>query len=165
MPRALRCWEIHCGPGVNYFHEGMVDKAIDAYQRILSEATPRPAIVHSWLGIAYCHKGMIREAMAAYQKFLGARPRFTIDSYHFDVCSCHSELTAEIIGLFEQILEKNPHCALCHYYLGVAYYYRGELDRSIEKLTKATGEESGSNLYADSLAEVRRVREHFYGGT
>ena len=165
MFKALRCNEIHCGAGVNYYHQGMVDEAIDAYHKILQQSTTRRYIVYSWLGIAYFHKNMLDEAMGAFQTILDIRPGFSIDDFHFEACSFCSELTAEIINLFVQILRKNPNHALSYYYLGVAYYYKGDLDKSVGQLRKATKINGENDLYASNLVELRKVRERFYEGS
>ncbi len=31
MYKTLNCSEIHCGAGINYYHQGMIEEAIDAY--------------------------------------------------------------------------------------------------------------------------------------
>jgi len=140
----------------------MIDEAIDAYQEILQRSSARCHVVYSWLGIAYFHKKMLDEAVQTYQAFLDIRREFSIDDYHFEACSFCSELTAEIIDLFVQILKKNSNNALSYYYLGVAYYYKGDLDKSIDQLMKAT-EINGQNcLYANSLAELKKVKKRFY---
>ncbi len=162
MPKTVKCSEIHCGPGVNCYHQGMIDEAIDAYQEILQRSTTRCHVVYSWLGIAYFHKKMLDEAIQAYQAFLDVRPGFRIDDYHFEACSFCSELTAEIISLFVQILKKNSNHALSYYYLGVAYYYQGDLDKSIDQLTKATERNGKNRLYGDTLVQLRNTRERFY---
>ena len=164
MFKAPRCTEIHCGSGVNYYHQGMVDEAIDAYHKILQQSTTRRYIVYSWLGIAYFHKKMLEEAMQAYQTILDLRPRPSIDDYHFEACSFCSELTAETIKLFVQILKSDPNNALSYYYLGVAYYYKGDLDKSVGQLRKAIEINGENDLYASNLVELRKVREGFYEG-
>ncbi|GAI36278.1 unnamed protein product, partial [marine sediment metagenome] len=120
--------------------------------------------VYSWLGIAYFHKKMLEEAVQTYGTILDIRPRFGIDDYHFEVCSFCSELTAEMINLFVQILKKNPNHALSYYYLGVAYYYKGDLDKSIGQLIRATEINGENDVYANNLTELRRIRERFYEG-
>lgn len=162
MFETVKCSGIHCGPGVNCYHQGMIDEAIDAYQEILQQSTARFRIIYSWLGIAYFHKKMLDEAMQAYQALLDIKPEFSINDYHFEACSFCSELTAEIINLFVQILKKNSNHAFSYYYLGVAYYYKGDLDRSIDQLMKATEINGKNRLYADSLAELQKVKEMFY---
>lgn len=162
MFETVKCSGIHCGPGVNCYHQGMIDEAIDAYQEILQQSTARCHVVYSWLGIAYFHKKMLDKAIQTYQTFLDIRPEFSIDDYHFEACSFCSELTAEIINLFTQILKKNANHAFSYYYLGVAYYYKGDLDRSIDQLVKATEINGKNRLYADSLAELQKVKERFY---
>ena len=144
MLKVLKRSGTHCGPGVNYYHEGMIDEAINAYQEILQHSTTRCYVVYSWLGIAYFHKKMLEEAMEAYRTILDVRPGFSIEDYHFEACSFCSELTAETINLFVQTLKKNFNHALSYYYLGVAYYYKGDLHKSIGQLTRAT-EISGEN--------------------
>jgi len=165
MFKTLKCSEIHCGAGVKYYHQGMIGQAIDAYHEILRQSTTKCHIVYCWLGIAYFHKKMLGEAMQAYQTILDIGPGFSIDDYHFNACSFCSELTAETIDLFVQILEKNPHQALAYYYLGVAYYYKGDLDKSIGQLIRATEINGENDLYANSLTELRKVREKFYEGS
>ena len=162
MFKTLKCSGIHCGPGVNCYHQGMIDEAIDAYREILQRSTARCQLVYSWLGIAYFHKKMLDEAVQAYQALLDIKPEFSIDDYHFETCSFCSELTAEIINLFVQILKKNSNHALSYYYLGVAYYYKGDLDKSIDRLITATEINGQNHLYADSLAELQKVKERFY---
>lgn len=162
MFETLKCSEIHCGAGVNYYHQGMIDEAIDAYHEILQQSISRCHIVYSWLGIAYFHKKMLEEAIQAYQTILDIRAGFSIDDYHLEACSFCSELTAEIINLFVQVLKKNPNDALSYYYLGVAYYYKGYLDKSIGQLIRATEINGRNNLYANNLRELRKVRERFY---
>lgn len=165
MYKTLNCSEIHCGAGINYYHQGMIDEAIDAYHEILQHSITRCHIVYSWLGIAYFHKKMLEEAVQTYRTILDLRPRFGIDDYHFEACSFCSELTAEMINLFVQILKKNPNHALSYYYLGVAYYYKGDLDKSIDQLIRATEINGENDLYANNLTELRKVREEFYEGS
>jgi len=165
MYKTLNCSEIHCGAGINYYHQGMIDEAIDAYHEILQHSITRCHIVYSWLGIAYFHKKMLEEAVQTYRTILDLRPRFGIDDYHFEACSFCSELTAEMINLFVQILKKNPNHALSYYYLGVAYYYKGDLDKSIDQLIRATEINGENDLYVNNLTELRKVREEFYEGS
>ena len=162
MFERAKCSGIHCGLGVNYYHQGMIDEAIDAYQEILQQSTTRRHIVYSWLAIAYFHKEMLDKAIEVYQTLLDTKPEFSIDDYHFEVCSFCSELTAEIISLFVQISKKNSNHALPYYYLGVAYYYKGDLDKSINQLIMATEINGQNHLYADSLAELQKIKERFY---
>jgi len=162
MLKTLKCSEIHCGPGVNCYHRGMIDEAIDAYHKVLQQPITRCYILYSWLGIAYFHKKMLDEAKQVYQMILDIRPGFSIEDYHFEACSFCSELTAEIINLFVQILKKNPNDAISYYYLGVAYYYKGDLDKSIDQLVRATEINGENALYTNNLNELRRIRERFY---
>lgn len=63
MSEILKCSEMHCGQGINYYHQGMIDVAIGAYRDTLQQSNTRSHIVYSWLwGIAYFHKNMLREA-------------------------------------------------------------------------------------------------------
>lgn len=52
-----KCSGIHCGPGVNCYHQGMIDEAIEAYQEILQHSIARCHIVYSWMGVAYYYQG------------------------------------------------------------------------------------------------------------
>ena len=162
MFEIAKCSGVHCGPGVNYYHQGMIDEAIDAYQEILQRSTTRCRIVYSWLAIAYFHKKMLDKAIQVYQTLLDIKPEFSIDDYHFEVCSFCSELTAEIVNLFAQILKKNSNHALSYYCLGVAYYHKGDLDKSIDQLRRATEINGQNHLYADSLVELQKIKERFY---
>lgn len=162
MLRTTKCNEIHCGPGVNYYHRGMIDKAIQTYQKILRGPTTRYAIVNSWLAIAYFHKKMLDEAMRVYKAFVDTRPGLSITDYHFETCFLCSELTDEMINLVAQILKKRPDQAFCYYCLGVAWYYKGELDKSIDHLLRATKIDDKTRIYASSLAELQNTRERFY---
>jgi tetratricopeptide (TPR) repeat protein len=165
MFKTIRCSEMHCGHGVKYYHQGMIAEAIDAYYEMLGKSTTRDHIIRCWLGIAYFHNKMLDEAVRAFQKILDLRPELSIEDYHFEVCSFCSELTAEIINLFVQILKKDPHHTLSYYYLGVAHYYKGDLDKSIDHLIRATQINGENNLYANSLAGLRKARENFYEGS
>ena len=94
MPKTLKCSEVHCGPGVNCYHQGMIDEAIDACQETLQRSTARSHIIYSWLG--------------------------------------------------------------------VACYYKGDPDKSIDQLIMATEINGRNHLYADSLAELQKIKERFY---
>ncbi len=163
MCKTAKCSGIHCGPGVNYYRQGMTDEAIDAYQEFLQRATERSHIIYSWLGIAYFHKKMLDKAIQTYQALLDEEPGLSIDDYHFEACSFCSELTAGIINLFVQILKRNnSNHALSYYFLGVAHYYKGDLDKSINQLIMATEINAKNHLYADTLTELEKVKERFY---
>jgi len=62
MLEVQRCSGVHCGLGVNYYHQGMIEEAIYAYREMLKDPITRCHIVYSWLGTAYFHKNMLREA-------------------------------------------------------------------------------------------------------
>ena len=162
MFETVKCSGIHCGPGVNCYHQGRIDEAIDFYQEILQRSTARFHIVYSWLGIAYFHKKMLDEAVQTYQALLDIKPVFSMDDYHLETCSFCSELTAEIINLFTQMLKEKASHAFSHYFLGVAYYYKGDLDKSTDQLMKATEIDGKNRLYADNLAELQKIKERFY---
>ena len=162
MLKRQKCSGIHCGRGVNWYHQGMIDKAIDAYQEILQQSTSRFRAVYFWLGIAYFHKKMMHEAVQTYRKFLDIEPEFNIGNYHLEICSFCSELTSETINLFEQVLKENSNHALAYYHLGVAYYYKGNLDKSIEQIVKASEINRKNHLYSYNLTELKKIRKRFY---
>jgi len=60
---------------------------------------------------------------------------------------------------------KTLKCSEIHCGVGVAYYYKGDLDKSIGQLIRATEINGENALHANNLTELRKIREDFYEGS
>ncbi len=137
------------------FHEGLLDLAIEHYQRAV-KASATFVLAHYDLGVAYYHRGNMPEAAAAFRRCLEINPNY--NAAHYRLALFHQGQLAKAGEHFELSATLTPEYVMAHYHLGVIHEREGapEIARREFELSVEEGVHELSSLY--HLAMIRRAQ-------
>lgn len=144
---------IHKLLGNTYFHMGLLDWAIEAYQKALA-IDKNYVDAHYDLGVAYYHRARVHDAIAEYQTVLKLDPDYHAAHYRIGLCYHHAgQLNAAIHHLLESTVV-TPEYVMAHYHLGVIYFKQGELQKarlSFERVLEEDPHDTSSAKYLNQI--------------
>ncbi|GAX60629.1 hypothetical protein SCALIN_C13_0142 [Candidatus Scalindua japonica] len=106
--------------GASFYDEGMIEKAIDAFKKVLTIDPEEPEAQYN-LGNAYADKGMFDEAITMYKKAIDNNPEY-VDAYlNLSTLYLDMDLIDDAITLCKQAASANPDDAFLYFHLGEAY--------------------------------------------
>lgn len=111
--------------GTLYFHQGMLDLAIERYQKAVAEA-PKFVLCHYDLGVAWYHRGNMPEAIRAFRHCLEIDPGYNAAHYRLAICLFHAEQLDDALEHFELSSTLTPEYLMSHYHIGVIHERRGD---------------------------------------
>jgi len=122
--------------GTAFYDAGEIDKAIDAFRRILEIDSKEPE-AHYNLGNAYADKEMFSDAIIMYKKAVENNPKF-VDAYlNLSALYLDMDLIDEAISLCRQAINSNPNDSFLCFYLGEAYAMNLQYKEAITEYKKA----------------------------
>jgi protein O-mannosyl-transferase len=122
--------------GDYYKQEGILDKAIEQYQRGIS-VRPGTAHIHANLGIVYAQKGMSDAAIEQLVTALSLEPRNPEAHDSLGVIYYHRGQLDKAMSEFQAAVEINPFFENAYKHLAVAYGDMGRTKQAIESLGEA----------------------------
>jgi tetratricopeptide (TPR) repeat protein len=149
--------------GTLYFHEGMLDRAIEKYQVALRSA-PEFVLGHYDLGVASYHRGNMIEAAAAFSRCLAINPDYKAAHYRLALSLFHAGRLDEAYEHFCQSVLLTPEYLMAHYHMGVIHERRGELQHAMREFQKSLddGFHEVSSLY--HLTKLRATEASLRAG-
>lgn len=139
--------------GVDYSRRGMLDKAIDSYQKALA-FNPNDFVAHDELGLAYYQQGKLDRAVGEFKKTLEINPDFALAYYHLGCAYYRQKELLAAIQQYKKAIELNPDFAEAYYSLGIAYEGKGLVGESFSAMKKA------ASLVPDIKSLVPTVRSY-----
>ena len=133
FPKTFVIWNIL---GSSAVQVGMLDKAINAFQKALS-LNPNNSAIYSNMGVAFREKGMLNEAIEAFDKAIAINPNNTEAYYNKGIATQEQgNLEEAIIAYYKAILLK-PNYADSYNNMANALKDQGKLDKAIDAYKKA----------------------------
>lgn len=144
-----------------YFHMGLLDWAIDYYQRAI-ERDPDYIDAHYDLGVAYYHRAAVGKAIAEYQTVLKLDPEYHAAHYRIGLCYKHvGQLNVAINHLMESTVV-TPEYVMAHFHLGEIYFETGEYNKAsaaFQRVLEADPDDTASAKYLSLIGEKRQSSE------
>jgi len=135
-----------------YFHTGLLDWAIEFYQKAI-EVNCDYIDARYDLGVAYYHRGRVSQAVAEYRTVLDLDPNYHAAHYRIGICYHHlMDYDKAIHHLLESTVI-TPEYVMAHYHLGVIYYKQGEYDRAVVEFKRVL-EENPEDLASANYIEM-----------
>jgi type IV pilus biogenesis/stability protein PilW len=130
--------EVHYQVGINYLGEGKTPQAIKEFLSAQALSPKNPDIEHA-LGLAYQQKGLNDEAIEQYKKALYLDPKLTEARNNLGTVLLTKGLYDDAIAQFEFCMKDQSYTTpeKAAYNIGLAYYKKKEIDKSIEYYQKA----------------------------
>ena len=143
--------------GIFYFHQGMLDLAIERYQKAVEEA-PGFVLAHYDLGVGWYHRGNMPNAIRAFRRCLEIDPNYNAAHYRLAIALFHAGELEEAMEHFKRSITLTPEYFMAHYHLGVIHERRGETDAAVREFQRSLDEDVGevSSLY--HLAMIRLAK-------
>lgn len=104
-----------------YFHMGVLDWAIEYYQRAI-EVDPNYIDAHYDLGVASYHRGRVQDAIRSFQRVLSLDPNYHAAHYRIAICYLHTNQFNVAAQHFAEVIAITPEYAMAHFHLGVIYF-------------------------------------------
>lgn len=137
-----------------YFHMGLMDWAIQAYQSSLSQDGGYTDAYYD-LGVALYHRARVTEAIGSFEKVLELDPDYHAAHYRLGVCYHHSGELGQAIEHFTRALTLTPEYVMAHYHLGVMHLKKGgNLEKAAEEFKQVLEESPSDAASAAYLADI-----------
>ncbi|HET8797612.1 MAG TPA: tetratricopeptide repeat protein [Thermoanaerobaculia bacterium] len=145
--------------GTYYFHQGMLDRAIDRYEIALRGA-PEFVLGFYDLGVALYHRGNMFAAADAFRRCLQINPDYKAAHYRLGLSLFHTGHLDEALEHFQKAMILTPEYLMAHYHMGVIYERRGEIDNAVREFQKSLDEGLGevSSLYHLTSIRAKNVK-------
>jgi type IV pilus assembly protein PilF len=140
--------EAHYQIGINYLGEGKTPQALKEF--LAAQAlSPKNADIEHALGLAYQQKGLTDQAIQQYNMALNLDPKLTEARNNLGTALLMKGQYDEAIAQFELCLKDNLYATpdKAAYNLGLAYYKKKDLDKSVQYYQKAV-QLKGDNVNA-----------------
>lgn len=145
-----------------YFHMGLLDWAIDYYQKAI-EIDGNYIDAHYDLGVAFYHRARVNEAISEFQAVIQLDPDYHSAHYRIGLCYHHiGKLNAAIHHLLESTVI-TPEYVMAHYHLGVIYYKQGDFakaDIEFRKVLEEDPEDLSSARYLDLISKNQQEQSN-----
>src|SRR5438552_1041742 len=123
------------GQGLQYLQQARYESAIEAFRRAL-DLDPTLAIAQYDLGVAYFSLNRFDEARKALEEVRRRNPDHRFAAYFLARLDLVQDNLAKAIQGFQSLSEKDP-VADELYYLGSAYFRKGDMQQAVLVLQKA----------------------------
>jgi len=150
---------IHKLLGNTYFHMGLLDWAIDIYQRAL--AIDKNYIdAHYDLGVAFYHRARMQDAITEFLSVLKLDPDYHAAHYRIGLCYHHAgQFNAAIHHLLESTVV-TPEYVMAHYHLGVLYFKQGEFKKAKLEFKRVLDEDPNDTSSAKYISIISEQFNH-----
>lgn len=146
---------LHKFLGNMYFHMGLLDWAIDYYNRAI-ELDNDFIDVHYDLGVAYYHRGRMKNAIAAFENTLKLDSEYHAAHYRLGICYQHVGDLEKAVHHFMESTVVTPEYVMAHYHLGEIFFETGELDKARAAIERVLEEEPGDEACLKLLAKIQQ---------
>jgi tetratricopeptide (TPR) repeat protein len=137
--------------------QGRTDKAVEEYQRILSQSPGFPDARNN-IALIYIKQGKLEQAVEQYQLALRYNPAWVKGYNNLAVIYLRLGNKARALENFLEAIKLNPDDPELHYNLGLLYYGEGLHEKAVRELEIATRLGPGNPLFAEKLSEVTTSR-------
>ncbi len=143
--------------GTLYFHEGMLDRAIECYT-LAVQIAPDFVLAFYDLGVAWYHRGNMLEAAAAFRRCLAINANYKAAHYRLALALFHAGRLEDALSHFEKAVILTPEYLMAHYHMGVIHERRGELAEAIREFQHSLDEgfHEVSSLHHLSLLRMKQ---------
>lgn len=150
--------------GQLYMKQERYDEATKALENALKISPNKPEAL-TLLGNIYLERGDREKAMEMYQKAAGDRfQRLTgaADVYgNMGLSFIMEEKYDKAVEMYKKGLEINPHSAVHHNYLGIAYFKMGQLTEAEKELKKSVGYDPHYGDAYRNLGVLYATQKHY----
>jgi tetratricopeptide (TPR) repeat protein len=134
--RSPKSYRIYNGLGYFYYNNGLIDKAIQAFEGSI-QAMPTHPKAHSNLGAAYSLKGMQDKAIEELQFAVRLRDQYPEAHNNLGLLYKRKGMPDMAINEYVAALKTNPYYADAHNNLGSVYIDTGRYEEALSELEKA----------------------------
>jgi tetratricopeptide (TPR) repeat protein len=142
--------------GTLYFHDGMLDLAIERYKKAVAGA-PTFVLGYYDLGVAWYHRGNMPEAIAAYRRCLEIDPNYYAAHYRLALALFHAGELDDALRHFELSTTLTPEYLMAHYHMGVIYERKHDLAAAAAEFERSLAEGVGEVSSLHHMASIRRI--------
>ncbi len=145
--------------GTLYFHQGMLDRAVERYEVALRNA-PEFVLGFYDLGVAHYHRGNMFAAADAFRRCLQINPDYKAAHYRLALSLFHTGHLDQALEHFQKCIILTPEYLMAHYHMGVIYERRGETENAVREFQKSLDEGLGevSSLHHLSTIRTKNVK-------
>ncbi len=143
--------------GYALYEKGMVDEAIEQYQRSL-KINPELIDAHINLGVAYSARKLTDRAIDEYRKALALNPSAVEARTYLGEAYLEKGLSRQAIEQLQAALDNDPDSSRIHHDLGLAYGNAGLLDRAVEHFEAAVKLDPANPVYRENLAKAQSMK-------
>ena len=137
--------------GTTYARLGDWDKAIEEYQKVLSDPLYRtPELAHYNLGLALMEKGDNINAVKQFHSAIQIRPNFIQALDKYGIALYRMNRNQEAIKRFKQVIELAPDFIESYLNLGMVYMKLGQTTEAISQFKYVLDHSAQENLSADA---------------
>lgn len=140
--------------GTLYFHQGMLDRAVECYEVALRSA-PDFVLGFYDLGVALYHRGNMFAAADAFRRCLTINPDYKAAHYRLALSLFHTGHLDEALEHYQKAMILTPEYLMAHYHMGVIYERRGEIDKAVREFQKSLDEGLGEVSSLHHLTAIR----------
>lgn len=108
--------------GVCYYRMGQLDKALEAFQKVVDMKDQSHAMAGYFVGLIELFLGRDAAASRAFEIFHEMSPESRIANFYLAHMKIRQKQFGEAKELLEELLDATPGFAEVHYMLGVAHY-------------------------------------------
>lgn len=133
-PRSGEVSSIHNNLGVVYLAIGDFDRAIDEFEKALSDVLyPTPEIAYNNMGWAYYKKGHLDKAIENYVKAVNQNPSFPQARNNLGIALLDKGKLEDAEKEFKKALELFPGYTEARFHLGRVYMKMGQKKKALEE--------------------------------
>ncbi len=137
-----------------YFHMGLLDWAIDYYQKAVKIGENYIDAYYD-LGVSYYHRGKIKFAITEFERALQLDPEYHAAHYRLGICYQHVGSIEKATHHFIESTIVTPEYVMAHFHLAEIYYEMGELDKAENSCEKVLEENSEDKAGKNLLAKIK----------
>lgn len=142
--------------GTMYFHQGMLDLAIERYKAAL-ESAPDFLLCTYDCGVAYYHRGNMPEAIRYFQRCLEIDPHYNAAHYRLGISYYHAGELDLALEHYEKCTSLTPEYLMARYHIGVIHERMGDTASAAREFVRNQDEGIGEVSSLFHLAGIRRL--------
>ncbi|MGZ8780244.1 MAG: tetratricopeptide repeat protein [Thermoanaerobaculia bacterium] len=140
--------------GTYYFHQGMLDLAIERYQAA-AQSAPDFILCFYDLGVAFYHRGNMFAATDAFRRCLDINPDYKAAHYRLALSLFHTGNLDSALDHFQKAMMLTPEYLMAHYHMGVIHERRGDFENAVREFQKSLDEGLGEVSSLHHLTTIR----------
>ena len=108
--------------GVCYYRMGRLDKALEAFNRVVEMKDQSHAMASYFVGLIELFLGRDQAAGEAFESFHEKSPESRIANFYLAHMKIRQKQFDQALSLLQELVEETPDFAEVHYMLGIAHY-------------------------------------------